>query len=160
MATAIVAGQRRGWTLALASLGAFDLRLLPPIGRLASTNWPAASATWSSSHRATHALVLHAISDVFASGKATGAFDVEDPEATAVLCWASTHGFDPDSDGKACRSTTADQGVGECAAGQTSRRGGGMVSRSDTLCRGTERAKRPSHLDKAALLWTVPSPGQ
>ena len=24
------------------------------------------------------------------------AFDVEDPEATAALCWASTHGFDPD----------------------------------------------------------------
>jgi TetR/AcrR family transcriptional regulator, transcriptional repressor for nem operon len=49
----------------------------------------------SAGHRATHALVLHAISDVFASGKAAGAFDVEDPEATAVLCWASTHGFDP-----------------------------------------------------------------
>ena len=49
----------------------------------------------SASHRATHALVLNAISDVFASGKAAGAFDVEDPEATAVLCWASTHGFDP-----------------------------------------------------------------
>jgi TetR/AcrR family transcriptional regulator, transcriptional repressor for nem operon len=55
----------------------------------------------SDSHRATHALVLNAISDVFASGKAAGAFDVEDPEATAVLCWASTHGFDPDFHGKA-----------------------------------------------------------
>ena len=50
----------------------------------------------TASHRATHALVLNAISDVFASGKAAGAFDVEDPEATAGLCWASTHGFDPD----------------------------------------------------------------
>ena len=50
----------------------------------------------SASHRATHGLVLNAISDLFASGKAAGAFDVEDPEATAVLCWASTHGFDPD----------------------------------------------------------------
>jgi transposase len=48
----------------------------------------------SASHRATHALVLNAISDIFASGKAAGAFDVEDPEATAALCWASTHGFD------------------------------------------------------------------
>ena len=55
----------------------------------------------SDSHRATHALVLNAISDVFASGKAAGAFDVEDPEATAVLCWASTHGFDPDFHGEA-----------------------------------------------------------
>ena len=55
----------------------------------------------SASHRATHALVLTAISDVFAGGQAAGAFDVEDPEATAVLCWASTHGFDPDLHGDA-----------------------------------------------------------
>lgn len=50
---------------------------------------------------ASHALVLDAISDVFASGKTAGAFDVEDPEATAVLCWASTHGLDPDFHGDA-----------------------------------------------------------
>jgi AcrR family transcriptional regulator len=49
----------------------------------------------SDSHQATHALVRDAISDVFAGGKAAGAFDVEDPEATAALCWASTHSFDP-----------------------------------------------------------------
>jgi TetR/AcrR family transcriptional regulator, transcriptional repressor for nem operon len=49
----------------------------------------------SASHRSSHALVLRAISDLLADGKAAGAFDVEDPEATAVLCWASTHGFDP-----------------------------------------------------------------
>jgi TetR/AcrR family transcriptional regulator, transcriptional repressor for nem operon len=49
----------------------------------------------SASHRLTHALTLDAIRDLLASGKAAGAFDVEDPEATAVLCWASTHGFDP-----------------------------------------------------------------
>ena len=55
----------------------------------------------SASHRATHGLVLNAISDIFASGKAAGAFDVEDPEATAVLCWASTHGFDPGFHGDA-----------------------------------------------------------
>ncbi len=55
----------------------------------------------SDSHRATHGLVLNAISDLFASGKAAGAFDVEDPEATAVLCWASTHGFDQDFHGDA-----------------------------------------------------------
>jgi TetR/AcrR family transcriptional repressor of nem operon len=55
----------------------------------------------SASHRATHGLVLNAISDVFASGQAAGAFDVEDPEATAVLCWASTHGFDPGFHGDA-----------------------------------------------------------
>lgn len=50
----------------------------------------------SASHRETHALTLHVIRDLLADGTAAGAFDVEDPEATAVLCWASTHGFDPD----------------------------------------------------------------
>ena len=55
----------------------------------------------SASHRATHGLVLNAISDVLVGGKAAGAFDVEDPEATAVLCWASAHGFDPDFPGGA-----------------------------------------------------------
>jgi AcrR family transcriptional regulator len=49
----------------------------------------------SASHRASHVLVLQAISDLLADGTAAGAFDVEDPEATAALCWASTHGFDP-----------------------------------------------------------------
>jgi TetR/AcrR family transcriptional repressor of nem operon len=49
----------------------------------------------SASHQATHALVLQALSDLLASGVAAGAFDVEDPDATAVLVWASAHGFDP-----------------------------------------------------------------
>jgi TetR/AcrR family transcriptional regulator, transcriptional repressor for nem operon len=49
----------------------------------------------SASHQASHALVWQAIRDLLASGKAAGAFSIEDPEATAVLCWASTHGFDP-----------------------------------------------------------------
>lgn len=51
----------------------------------------------SASHRSSHALVLGAISDLLVEGRAAGAFDVEDPEATAVLCWASTHDFDPGS---------------------------------------------------------------
>jgi TetR/AcrR family transcriptional regulator, transcriptional repressor for nem operon len=49
----------------------------------------------SASHRPAHALTLHAICDLLAGGVTAGVFDVEDPEATAVLCWASTHGFDP-----------------------------------------------------------------
>jgi TetR/AcrR family transcriptional regulator, transcriptional repressor for nem operon len=53
----------------------------------------------SASHHATHALVLQALSDLLASGAATGAFDVDDPDATAVLLWASTHGFDPEFPG-------------------------------------------------------------
>ena len=48
----------------------------------------------SASHRQTHALVIDAIGDLLAEGVAAGAFDVADPEATAALCWASTHGFD------------------------------------------------------------------
>ena len=75
----------------------------------------------SDSHRDTHALALDAISDLFASGKAAGAFDVEDPEATAVLCWASTHGFDPDFHGDAApadaRLTRAAQQLFRRAAG-------------------------------------------
>ena len=49
----------------------------------------------SAGHRPAHALTVHALRDLFASGTAAGAFSVEDPDATAVLCWASTHGFDP-----------------------------------------------------------------
>jgi TetR/AcrR family transcriptional regulator, transcriptional repressor for nem operon len=48
----------------------------------------------SASHQASHALTLDAIRDLLASGKAAGVFDLEDPEATAVMCWASTHAFD------------------------------------------------------------------
>jgi TetR/AcrR family transcriptional regulator, transcriptional repressor for nem operon len=48
----------------------------------------------SASHQQTHALVTDAIGDLLAAGKAAGVFDVADPEKTAVLCWASTHGFD------------------------------------------------------------------
>jgi len=40
--------------------------------------------------------VAQAICDVLTAGKAAGAFDVEDPELTAVLCYASMHAFDPD----------------------------------------------------------------
>ncbi|HVT66918.1 MAG TPA: hypothetical protein VHF26_04150 [Trebonia sp.] len=41
------------------------------------------------------------LSDVFAGGEAAGAFNVEDPAARVVLCWASTHGFDPHVHGDA-----------------------------------------------------------
>ena len=50
----------------------------------------------SASHQAAHELALNAIRDLLADGTAAGVFDVADPAATAVLCWASTHGFDPD----------------------------------------------------------------
>jgi TetR/AcrR family transcriptional regulator, transcriptional repressor for nem operon len=55
----------------------------------------------SASHQATHALVLQALSDLLASGVAAGAFDVDDPDATAVLLWASARGFDPEFLGRA-----------------------------------------------------------
>jgi AcrR family transcriptional regulator len=50
----------------------------------------------SAGHQATHALVLQAISELLASGVAAGAYDIDDPDATAVLVWASSHGFDPE----------------------------------------------------------------
>lgn len=51
------------------------------------------------SHQASHSLVLQALSDLLASGAAAGAYDVDDPHATAVLLWASAHGFDPEFPG-------------------------------------------------------------
>jgi TetR/AcrR family transcriptional regulator, transcriptional repressor for nem operon len=35
------------------------------------------------------------IAELLAAGTAAGAFDVADPDATAVLCYASMHAFDP-----------------------------------------------------------------
>jgi TetR/AcrR family transcriptional regulator, transcriptional repressor for nem operon len=43
-----------------------------------------------------HGLVVRTIQQILAEGKAAGAFDIEDPENTAVLCYASMHAFDPD----------------------------------------------------------------
>ena len=80
----------------------------------------------SGSHRATHGLVLGAISDLLAAGKAAGAFDVEDPEATAVLCWAITHGFDPGFQGE---PTVADDRL-LSAARQLFRRAAGLTDGS------------------------------
>ena len=41
-----------------------------------------------------HAVAAQVIQDLFAAGTAAGAFDVADPETTAVLCYASMHAFD------------------------------------------------------------------
>ncbi|MGH3298037.1 MAG: TetR/AcrR family transcriptional regulator, partial [Trebonia sp.] len=49
----------------------------------------------SASHHPGHELAQLAIRDILADGTAAGAFDVEDPAATAALCWASRQGFDP-----------------------------------------------------------------
>ncbi|MGO9660433.1 MAG: hypothetical protein ACLQVK_07275 [Acidimicrobiales bacterium] len=54
----------------------------------------------AASHRPAHALTLEAVGDLLAEGVVAGAFDVEDPEATALLCWASTHGLDPGLQGE------------------------------------------------------------
>jgi TetR/AcrR family transcriptional regulator, transcriptional repressor for nem operon len=76
----------------------------------------------SASHRATHGLVRGTISDLFAGGTAAGVFDVEDPEAMAALCWASTHGFDPGFHGE---SAPADASL-ILAAKQLFRRAAGV----------------------------------
>ena len=41
-----------------------------------------------------HALLTRVIQDLLEAGTAAGAFDVTDPETTAVLCYASMHAFD------------------------------------------------------------------
>ncbi len=41
-----------------------------------------------------HAAATRVIGDLFAAGTAAGAFDVADPEAAALLCYASMHAFD------------------------------------------------------------------
>lgn len=47
------------------------------------------------SHReqAGHGPAVRAIQQILAEGTAAGAFEVEDPESTAVLCYASLHAF-------------------------------------------------------------------
>jgi TetR/AcrR family transcriptional regulator, transcriptional repressor for nem operon len=42
----------------------------------------------------THAAATGVIRDLFAAGTAAGAFDVADPDAAALLCYASMHAFD------------------------------------------------------------------
>jgi TetR/AcrR family transcriptional regulator, transcriptional repressor for nem operon len=45
-------------------------------------------------HEPSHAAATQVFGELFAAGTAAGAFDVADPEATAVLCYASMHAFD------------------------------------------------------------------
>ena len=45
-------------------------------------------------HEPAHAAVTQVLRELLAAGTAAGAFDVTDPEATAVLCYASMHAFD------------------------------------------------------------------
>jgi hypothetical protein len=44
--------------------------------------------------------VARVISELLTAGTAAGAFDVPDPESTAVLCYASMHAFDHDFRGR------------------------------------------------------------
>lgn len=45
-------------------------------------------------HGPSHAVATQVFQELFAAGTAAGAFDVADPEAAAVLCYASMHAFD------------------------------------------------------------------
>jgi TetR/AcrR family transcriptional regulator, transcriptional repressor for nem operon len=78
----------------------------------------------SAGHRATHELTLDAIRGILAGGTAAGVFDVADPAATAVLCWASAHGFDP---GLQDQRQPADEGRLIRAAKQLFRRAAGAA---------------------------------
>jgi TetR/AcrR family transcriptional repressor of nem operon len=48
-----------------------------------------------------HNLAAEVIREVLAGGVAAGVFEVEDPEATALLCYASMHAFDAGFQGPA-----------------------------------------------------------
>jgi TetR/AcrR family transcriptional regulator, transcriptional repressor for nem operon len=45
-------------------------------------------------HEPSHAAATAVFEELFAAGTSAGAFDVADPAATAVLCYASMHAFD------------------------------------------------------------------
>jgi TetR/AcrR family transcriptional regulator, transcriptional repressor for nem operon len=47
-----------------------------------------------------HALLTQVIADLLTAGTAAGAFDVEDPQTTAILCYASMHAFDEGFSGR------------------------------------------------------------
>jgi TetR/AcrR family transcriptional repressor of nem operon len=121
----------------------------------------------SASHRATHAFVLGAISDLLVDGKAAGVFDVEDPKAAAVLCWASTHGFDPGFQGEPeGEPMDGDRLVG--AAKQLFRRAAGLTAGPKALTlaesAGTVRdndfsPSRTRNLASARVLCTFTTPG-
>jgi TetR/AcrR family transcriptional repressor of nem operon len=55
---------------------------------------PAGRAGRESRPGSTHAAATGVIRDLFAAGTAAGAFDVADPAAAALLCYASMHAFD------------------------------------------------------------------
>jgi TetR/AcrR family transcriptional regulator, transcriptional repressor for nem operon len=97
----------------------------------------------SASHRSTHGLVLGAISDLLAGGKAAGVFDVEDPEATAVLCWASAHGFDPGFQGEP-EGAPLDELRLIRAAKQLFRRAAGLTAGPQGLTRAKSATGPPS----------------
>ena len=60
-----------------------DPRALLAPGRMTPPNPPEAGPA-----------ATRVIAELFAAGTAAGAFDVADPDATAVLCYASMHAFD------------------------------------------------------------------
>ena len=55
---------------------------------------PEAASRPEAAPRPPQAAVVQVLEDLFAAGTAAGAFDVADPESTALLCYASMHAFD------------------------------------------------------------------
>jgi TetR/AcrR family transcriptional repressor of nem operon len=51
--------------------------------------------------KSAHNLASEAIREVLVAGVAAGAFEVADPEAAALVCYASMHAFDPEFRGQA-----------------------------------------------------------
>jgi TetR/AcrR family transcriptional regulator, transcriptional repressor for nem operon len=86
-----------------------------------------------------HGLVVRALQWILAQGTAAGAFDVEDPETTAVLCYASMHAFDPGF-----------QGGHE--ANPADRDGRAMLRAAQTLFRRVAGAQQTARLSPGSVI--------
>jgi TetR/AcrR family transcriptional repressor of nem operon len=88
-------------------------------------------------HEPSHAVATQVFQELFAAGTAAGAFDVADPEATAVLCYASMHAFDCGFRGRHgpddARLIRAAQQLFRRAAGLTTERAAGLAERAAGL---------------------------
>ncbi|HEY1627502.1 MAG TPA: TetR/AcrR family transcriptional regulator [Streptosporangiaceae bacterium] len=80
-----------------------------------------------------HGPVVEAIERILAGGTAAGAFDVEDPQATALLFFASLHALDPGFHGAHHANPASPAEPGDLA----------MLRAAKALFRRTAAAKRP-----------------
>jgi AcrR family transcriptional regulator len=98
-------------------------------------------------HGPSHAAAVQVFAELFAAGTAAGAFDVADPETTAVLCYASMHAFDRGFRGHAGpddhRLIQAAQQLFRRAAGAETRAAGAETRAAGAETGSARPAERP-----------------